>query len=411
MVGNSKITSETLLILTDFDFEKPSGAGWSRIMNYSKALAAEQTEILLVSSKYDYSGNFYKNKIGNNTYFIIGKKLNYKSTFEDFHFRRHMKFIKKTYELVKINNDKTRTFFLYNANLAVVLISLLYLKLWKREKIFIERNELRTAIALNIEPYHNSYINFLIHYPFKLLRIISGFITDSLAIFFTGIMAISKRFERLYKKFNKNILRIPILIDKDNITKHENNRHNKRFTIGYFGWIGENKDGVFSLISAIKKLSADHSLELHLYGSIKSSKKEILDHYIDSKTIFYYGNIPQKNVINESLKYDLLYLVRPKNLQTLYGFSTKLGDYLLTAVPVLTSNVSDNCLFLKDGENAFILETKSHIDQTKLEAKISSIYYYNKDHLNLIGRKGKKTAIEHFDYRNYGKIIYEFLKK
>jgi len=396
----------SLIILTNFDFDDLSGAAWSRVLNYSKTLAEEQVETILVSSMYDYSNYFNIKKIEDNIYCIEGIKINFKTTFEDFHFKRYFSFIRNINCRLDDINDKR--YFLYNSNLASVFIMLVYLRIFKKQKLYIEKNELRTAIALNMQPQRESLIKIIGGYFLIFIRIFAGIITDLLAVFFSGILVISTRFEKLYKKLNKHVLRIPILIDVNEIDKHTTkgikNTPNT-FRIGYLGWIGEKKDRVFSLIYAVRKISLERAVELHLFGNVVSYNAKKLTNLLDGKVIFYHGNIPSSEVRKKLKDYDLLALIRTHNLQTKYGFSTKLGEYLLSGVPVLLTNVGDNGLYLKDGINAFVMEVKSKINILQLEKEIVNIYSSDRLYLNEIGKKGQETAINKFYYNGYKKQI------
>jgi len=393
---------KSLIILTNFDFDNPSGAAWSRVLNYAKALAEEQIVSILLSSKYDYSKKLKKKKIGENIFCIEGNKICLSTTFEDFHFIRYLIFIKRAYHHFKSTDCKR--YLLYNSNLASVLTSLLYLRIYKKQKIYIEKNELRTAIALNIEFNHRSLVKTFARYLNQTVRILSGVITDFLAVFFSGILVISTRFENLYRNLNKHVIRIPILIDPSDISRYKptsTTKKNNIFRIGYLGWIGEKKDGIFSLVEVTHKLSNQYPIELHLFGLITKSNKDILYTKIDNKIVYYHGNMSRADVTKKLIEHDLLALIRPRNLQTNFGFSTKLGDYLLSGVPVLGTNVSDNELYLKDGENAFIFEVGSKIKQVLLEKKLLEIISNHRKYLNEIGYKGKETAINKFSYYKY----------
>lgn len=406
------MNKKTVVFLTDFDFENPYGAGWNRVFNYAKALAKVNVESLIVSSKYRYATLNSINVYQKNISLLIGEKVSYKSTFEDFHFKRYYKFQHDVHRLCK-RKVETR-FFLYNSNMSSVAIALFYLILFKREKTFIEKNELQTAIALNIHFKSGSFIKDVFGLSYKILRIITGFITDFISVFFSGIIAISTRFSKLYKMLNKRVAVIPILIDSANSDEKSMMKEDRSiFKIGYFGHISEEKDGVVSLIKAVKKTNefSKRKVQLHMYGSLATYKVKYFNNLIDQKQIFYHEKIPSYKVGNELIKYDLLSLVRPKNLQTQFGFSTKLGEYLLSGVPVLTSDISDNKVYLEDNVNSFIVIVKKQIQISSLISKINEVINIKQEQLRKVGLKGKDTSLKYFDYKNYSKKIYYFFWK
>ena len=92
----------TLIILTDFDLENPTGAGWNRVLNYINALEMPNAQIHLFSSRYDYKSiNSLTYKT--NVFFYTGIKIDYKATFSDFHFTRYKTFLQIVYNNFKSN--------------------------------------------------------------------------------------------------------------------------------------------------------------------------------------------------------------------------------------------------------------------------------------------------------------------
>ena len=91
----------------------------------------------------------------------------------------------------------------------------------------------------------------------------------------------------------------------------------------------------------------------------------------------------------------VLVLARPDNLQAKNGFPTKLGEYLLTANPVVITNVGDIPLFLKDGESAFIARPGN------VKNIAEKIYYAvgHQDEANRIGEQGRLVALKYFNYK------------
>lgn len=396
-----------LIVLTDFDFENPSGAGWNRIINYTKALALENINVHLVSSKYEYSSKFKNIPYQSNVTFYTGQKKNFKSTYADFHFRRYLKFIKLVYR--NFSKKKNKNFLLYNSSFSSVITPLFYLLLIKREKVFIEKNELRTAISINLQFFGSGIITRIIWLLFKVYRILTGILTDTLTVFFSGIIVISTRIEKLFSFLNKRIIRIPILVDKNDIlpSVHEDRT---RFKIGYFGWIGEKKDGVFSLISVIEKISIIYpQIELHLYGNGTTKSRKKIKKISNNRNIFYHGSISPEEVKKNLPLFNLLALTRPKNLQTMYGFSTKLGEYLISGVPVLLTDISDNCLYLKDRKNSYVVSVSRKINKIELATKLKEIILNDTNNLLSIGKKGRETAIKFFNYDLYSKDLAQFL--
>lgn len=163
---------------------------------------------------------------------------------------------------------------------------------------------------------------------------------------------------------------------------------------------------------ALSRLKSKYkNFELHLYGPINKDTKKLLLNDIPEKfgikdNVFYHGFVDQKNIINEMRKYNLLILPRPLNMQTHFGFSTKLSEYMVSGVPVLVTDVSDNGLYIKDGYNGFIVKPG---DAKIMANKILYIIDKYKQLVELIGMNALVTAKNNFFYANYSKSLVEFL--
>ena len=405
-----------LVIISDVDFEDAYGASYNRIISYAFCVAKHQNKVIIISSKYDYTSNY---EVIENTekIFILKSNLKHsnKATLNDYYFLRAFKFYKKTTLLINktFGKNNNYTYLLYTSTLALTVNALFYFKLLNKKKVFVEKNELKTAIIINYSipfEYRPKYFMFII---LKIQLLITAILTDVLAVFFNGIIVISTKFYKLYSKFNRNIIIIPILADKNIFsfkdTQSQNNIEADIFKIGYFGSLSEKKDGTFSLIKAVQNLN-NQKIELHLYGFGTKYDNLLLKNTIKtSNNIVYHGFIKNIGVYDNLIKFDLLAAPRHKNLQTTYGFSTKLAEYLISAIPVLASDVSDNSKYLKDNINAFIIPGEDKIDIKKLTEKIEYIYHLNKDELKKIALNGRNTALQYFQPMTYSNELVSFL--
>ena len=102
---------------------------------------------------------------------------------------------------------------------------------------------------------------------------------------------------------------------------------------------------------------------------------------------------------------NLLILPRPLNTQTNFGFSTKLAEYLISGVPVLVTDVSDNKIYIKDGFNGFMVD---EISATGFEKKLIDIVGNYEVEKHIVSKEAFNTAKNHFDYRLYKDILTNF---
>lgn len=87
-------------------------------------------------------------------------------------------------------------------------------------------------------------------------------------------------------------------------------------------------------------------------------------------------------------------------------FPIKIGEYLLSSRPVITTNVGEVTKYFKNNENAFICEP----GDPKAFAELILDALKNPDRANEIGRMGRFVAIQNFDYSIWGKKLAQFVR-
>jgi glycosyltransferase involved in cell wall biosynthesis len=120
--------------------------------------------------------------------------------------------------------------------------------------------------------------------------------------------------------------------------------------IGYAGSLSQQKDGILTLLraaaTAAERLSPEISVRLELLGGDLTSPagqaaaRESLVLGLQDRVVFH-GQVPHAEVRGYLSKCHVLVLPRPVSRQASGGFPTKLGEYLSTARPVITTAVGD----------------------------------------------------------------------
>jgi len=100
-----------------------------------------------------------------------------------------------------------------------------------------------------------------------------------------------------------------------------------------------------------------------------------------------------------------LVLLRPKNIQTNFGFSTKLAEYDYSNVPILLTDISDNCMSLKDEKDAFY----TTYDPKHIASKINYIYNIDKESRDKATEKARHIATNQFSVYSYSSKLRAFL--
>ena len=411
------MTGGTLVFITNSDINVKSGASEARMWCYAKALSSKGINTIFTSVSYAFLKYQEPILIEDNIYLLGKTNQNIKKKsrkalplIKEFNFLSVIRYLRLLN--LKFKDYKDLTFLLYPSNFALSITTSIYLKILKKKKVFLEKNELHLGIALNMPVPYGFKKTF--YFPALLLQILISALTDIIEISFDGIICISTRLYKYYNFFYKNLILIPIITDikLGGQIVHEKS-HLDIFRIGYTGTITEKRDGIFTLIKAISLIpKRENEIKCNLYGSITESNIKrltlLINKYKLNKVVTYFGNYEKGKVKLIQSEQNLLVLIRPSNLQTNFGFSTKLAEYLSSGVPVLTTRHSDISNYIVNGENGFILEK---LDSEQLKNKLTEIITKDNDQLNKIGEKGRLTALNHFNYINYSEKLINFLKQ
>ena len=95
------------------------------------------------------------------------------------------------------------------------------------------------------------------------------------------------------------------------------------------------------------------------------------------------------------------------SLRDISRFPHKVGEYLASRRPIITTVYGEPAKYLKDNVSAFIAED---FDPKLIAVKMKEILY-NPDLANKVGIEGFKVCLNHFHYGNYSRLLNEFLSK
>jgi len=226
---------------------------------------------------------------------------------------------------------------------------------------------------------------------------------------FDRIFVISQVLKEYFGKYTSSnciITVIPMTVDIERFTNIETIQMPFKKNIVYCGSLSQKKDGIESLIHAMKKLEElyiDTGLVIIGGGNTKEEnnlKKLIRRLYLEKK-IKLIGKIDRDEVPNYLSSSTVLVLPRPSSLQAEGGFPTKLGEYLLSGKPVICTSVGEIPKFLINNKDAYIIEPDSIDEITNTVIKVLNNY---QEAIN-IGLQGKKTGKKMFNAQTQAKII------
>lgn len=409
---------KSVFIITEIKIYKGNSAGASRMMNFAKALALEEVKVYLCSAclRNNISINSLEQIYHN--IFLVGEEVKeqngrIRKFYHLFHLIIILKYLLMIMRIAKQINGEIIFYIYPQPSISIDILSLFYIKLLHRYKLFYDVNELRRAglynraLSKNILKKGYDIVSYVTDY-------IKFYIEEILTKYYDGLVVISTNLEKYFKKYNDNLLKIPILSNTAENPFYKVPAYNdgETFLMCFAGWISLKKEGFDNFYKALSVIKSKHKeFVLHLYGPISKEQEKILlnglpSEYRIKENIVYHGVVEQSALMEKLRRNHLLILPRPLNLQTKYGFSTKLSEYLVSGVPILVTDVSDNALYIKDGYNGFIVEPG---DYKEMAEKIIYIITNYNDLKDIVSKNAYLTAEKYFNFYIYSDKLYNFL--
>lgn len=393
-----------VFILSTGQIVKGKTAGSQRVMNVAKSLAAGNINVFLCSFPQIESDCIESIGLSPGISYLKSTGKNVSS------FLHLIIFLRAVHKFIRNRNSES-VIYLYPTTIILKdFIYLIYFKIIKRCILYCDINELRAAKVFSTSPppktlpklyfYLKSLYDYFI-YRFNEIQI----------PFYDGIVVISTNLEKYFKRKAKRIVRVPILCDTTKIKEDRSliKFDGSVFKICFAGFIDCDKEGFNIMFEALNEVNIKKNTELYLYGDLPENEnnklKYLTDIFLMKGKVFYMGNIEPDLLLSEFTKYHLLILPRPLNSQTKYGFSTKLSEYLISGVPALITDVSDNALFIKDNLNGFLISAGSSSKMANKIVEIIINYNLNSDSIR---KNAFQTARGEFDNNLYTQTFINF---
>ena len=150
-----------------------------------------------------------------------------------------------------------------------------------------------------------------------------------------------------------------MFVDAERFAIQKDTSREKYFA--YCGVVSKYKDGVNDLLNAFALFHKHHSdYKLYIIGRFESLdiKKELeaqTDSLSITERVVFTGQVSPNEMPCLLSNAEALVLARPDNLQSKYGFPTKLGEYLATGNPVIVTNVGEIGIFIENKRNGILV--------------------------------------------------------
>ena len=222
-----------------------------------------------------------------------------------------------------------------------------------------------------------------------------------------ALIVISTHLEDYFRKIlgpGKSILRIPIMVEHNLWKTSQLPSEADAFTITYCGNL-DHEGEVDDLLRAYKGVSQLRR-PIHLLiigGGLRLSELKSIAQAVNPEGLIEFtGQLPREEIVEKLTSSHLLVLPRRGGVFSSAGFPTKLGEYLATGKPVITTATGDIPLYLQDGKSAYLIQSG---DVEGLRDKLGEVIAHY-DHALQIGQAGRRIAMEQFDVEgNCRKVV------
>ena len=229
-----------------------------------------------------------------------------------------------------------------------------------------------------------------------------------------GIISISDallNMARTYTLPSCKHIKVPILVDFEQYYIPDQSAKAEIPYIFHAGTLLEQKDGILGMIEAFGKAKQRVSTPIRyiLTGNVEKSShprelKSIICKYQLEDSVVFVGYLMREQIKEYLRNASLVISNRTKSKQDYYGFSTKVGEYLASGIPLITTNWGEAVNWLSDGESAYITEPGN----TDALADVIVRVFSNPEEARRIGLAGQEVCRQSFDYRVWSHPLVEF---
>lgn len=242
------------------------------------------------------------------------------------------------------------------------------------------------------------------------LIVLNAKLFDSIIVMTTKLLEFYSRIKNKEAKIHHMLM----TVDLDRFNNLFVKKH-KPYSFKYIAYVGSmsaEKDGLYELMQSFSKVVIKHPhLYLLIIGGgnklqVNELNKLVEKNGIQGKVVLT-GYIAPELVPELLESAELLVLSRDNSLRAEAGFPTKLGEYLATGKPVVTTNVGDIPLYIKNEMNGYLVKPGDIQEFANTIIKVIE----NPDKAKAVGFAGRELAEKLFDSKVQSLELEKFLKK
>lgn len=298
--------------------------------------------------------------------------------------------------------DRVRFLYLYGVHGTVFYEDLSYCLLAKLSgiRIIVDVNDaFQEAVPLRIETNPQRYLWRRLKYVFVRLK---GDFTITQADYILYVSEFLKaHVVAKAKRSTARMLYVPMLIDAEAVAGVNRMAAANQKVIGYAGFFKgyEGLDFLFEALVALLQFTTD--FVCYLYGATQSSVdmvnrlRRMIDDMGLQQHVVIKDSVPHAQLFQVLVNCDVLVLPRRASVTSQAGFSQKIGDYLLSGVPTVSTAVGEAVAVLENGKHLIFTPEG---DADAFAAAIHDLFC-NEEKYKKIGLNGQKFVIENFDFR------------
>jgi glycosyltransferase involved in cell wall biosynthesis len=376
-------------------FSFPEGnAATNRVHTYAKGLVENGINVNVVcfESRYNSAGN---GQMGNINYFHPFGKRTRNRYFLVRRFQKIVKYFTTIRLLLNLNKkDKTIAIYIYT-NLLLTHLFAWFLAKITHSKLIIEGNE-----------------HPLRHFQKNIFTKTRGLVKFHIESYFSdAVFCISYYLIDFYKSKGypaNRLFLVPSTVDPARFALSRDT--NLAPYIGYFGGLTFDRDNVDLLIRAFAQVCSKFpEIKLTLGGFCSETQhqeiKDLINELRIEKQVNLLGYLQREEVINYIINAKILVMVRADNMASKASYPSKLSEFLASGNPVISVNVGEISMYMKDGVEVYLVEPENDEALAKKIEEVLEDY----EAAMLVGLRGKELTNTVFNYNYQGKKMIEYI--